>query len=93
MMEGASFEEAVVPFGPGDLLLIHSDGVTEAVNAADEEFGEAALVALVRENRGLSAAELVERIIAAVQLHARGVQQADDVTLLVIQRAANTAAA
>lgn len=39
------------------------------------------------------AAELVERIIAAVQLHARGVEQADDVTLLVIQRAANTAAA
>ena len=56
-------------------------------------FQPAAGVALVRENRGLPAAELVERIIAAVQLHARGVEQADDVTLLVIQRAGNTAAA
>ena len=88
MIEGVAFEEAVVPFAPGDLLVIYSDGVTEALSAAGEEFGEPALTALVQQNRALASPDLIEKILAAVQLHARGVEQADDITLAVVRRTA-----
>jgi serine phosphatase RsbU (regulator of sigma subunit) len=67
---------------PGDTLLLYTDGVTEALNAEGEEFGEERLLEAARQHRELSPPEL----LAAVADHARGFsphEQSDDVTLIV----------
>jgi len=79
----AEFREASVPFLPGDTLVLYTDGITEAVNTSDEEFGMDRLVALVRESDGVSPAMVSGRIFEAVKDFTRGVAQYDDQTVLV----------
>ena len=68
------------------MLFRSSDGISEAVNHADEEFSEARIFELVAANRDASAAELIEKILQEVSRHAAGQPQMDDMTLVVIQR-------
>jgi serine phosphatase RsbU (regulator of sigma subunit) len=69
----------------GDLLMIVSDGVTEAADAADNEFGEARLAeALCAEEGGAAAA--VEAVVAAARVFAAGAPQSDDITCLALGR-------
>ncbi|MBV9609558.1 MAG: SpoIIE family protein phosphatase, partial [Acidobacteria bacterium] len=67
---------------PGDILIIWTDGVTEAPNARFEEFGEERLVEIIRENRGVSPGELMAIVEARVQEFG-GATQADDITMIV----------
>ncbi|MCH8069271.1 MAG: SpoIIE family protein phosphatase [Candidatus Marinimicrobia bacterium] len=85
-MKDVTYEEEVVPFHPGDVLVIYSDGVTEAMDAKEEEFGEKRLETLVRDNLVLSSGELMEKIISAVQSFAGDTPQYDDITLVVVKR-------
>jgi CheY-like chemotaxis protein len=78
---GSTFEEDVVRIEPGDVLVMFSDGITEALSAGDEEFGDDRLAALVAPRRTEPAAVLVDGIISAVTLHARGMPQGDDMTV------------
>ena len=75
-------EEAEVDIAPGDRLVVFSDGVTEARNAREEEFGEARLVEAVLREGPRPLALLPAAILAAVEGFT-GTPQADDVTLLV----------
>jgi phosphoserine phosphatase RsbU/P len=77
--ESATDEEKL---NPGDLLVIYTDGVTEAPNSEGEEFGEARLVELIRKNRGLPVNEVLAAIQEGVQEFSPG-PQADDITLIV----------
>jgi phosphoserine phosphatase RsbU/P len=70
---------------PGDVLAIYSDGVTEAVNAANEMFGDERLEKLVQENAGLSAEAIRNKIVSAVMAFTRGLPQGDDITLIVLK--------
>jgi len=85
-LENFAFEEQVIPFSPGDLLLMYSDGITEAMNADEEEFGENRLVEVTLKHRDELASTLIEKIIAAVKLHTGDAPQMDDITLVVIKR-------
>ena len=68
---------------PGDVLLIYTDGISEAAAGENaEEFGEERLVQGVRTNRLKPAAEMLEAIVAEVQRFSHG-EQADDMTLIV----------
>jgi serine phosphatase RsbU (regulator of sigma subunit) len=80
------FQEETIALNPGDVMLIYSDGITEAVNAGSEDFGEHRLIALVQQNLPLPAGELIEKIIAAVKAFAGNVPQRDDITLVVVKR-------
>src|SRR5689334_5518793 len=71
-----------VELHPGDLLVIYTDGVTEAPNAEGEEFGEARLIELIQKNRELPVNEVLAAIQASVQEFS-GATQADDITLIV----------
>lgn len=73
---------------PGDLLVIYSDGVTDAVNGADQLFETAGLIAAMRAARDRPAADLIVALVDAVQTHAAGTPQADDITLVVVRREA-----
>jgi phosphoserine phosphatase RsbU/P len=67
---------------PGDLLVIYSDGVTEAMNGTDEEFGEARFIASLREFRSFTLASLLTSLVSAVKAFSGDIQS-DDLTLLV----------
>jgi sigma-B regulation protein RsbU (phosphoserine phosphatase) len=70
---------------PGDMLLLYSDGVTEAANPAGEEF-EGHFLELAREIRGSSAAEIVQRVHEAVRDWIAGQPPADDITVVCARR-------
>jgi serine phosphatase RsbU (regulator of sigma subunit)/predicted enzyme related to lactoylglutathione lyase len=67
---------------PGDTLLLYTDGATEAVNNAEEEFAEQGLVEALRRHRGLPSHELIDAIVQEVSAFSHGEQQ-DDITLIV----------
>jgi serine phosphatase RsbU (regulator of sigma subunit)/pSer/pThr/pTyr-binding forkhead associated (FHA) protein len=85
LFEGATFEEETVTLGPGDLLLVFSDGVTEAVNVSGEEFGDARLIASFQRRRGEPLQEMLEGLLADVKQFAGEATQNDDITMLLIQ--------
>lgn len=68
---------------PDDLLVLYSDGITEAIDGKDEEFGLERLKALVGANRSEAPVEVTQRIFAAVDDFTRGIAQYDDQTVLV----------
>ena len=71
---------------PGDMLVVYSDGVTEANNPAGEEFDVSGLTETVIPARGDSAHTVIERINDAVQTFTAGAPQSDDITLIVARR-------
>jgi sigma-B regulation protein RsbU (phosphoserine phosphatase) len=71
-----------ITLAPGDLLVVYTDGVTEAMDAAATEFGEARLIETVCRNRQLPPAQLITAIQQAVQQFSTG-EQFDDLTLVI----------
>jgi serine phosphatase RsbU (regulator of sigma subunit)/pSer/pThr/pTyr-binding forkhead associated (FHA) protein len=89
----AEFREGHAQLRPGDVLVIYSDGVSEAVNPTGEEFGAARLRETVASNLHASAAGIRDRIEAALTMWAHGTPAADDITLVIVKRQAEGAAA
>jgi serine phosphatase RsbU (regulator of sigma subunit)/predicted ester cyclase len=79
----ASFEEGGARLATGDTLLMFSDGVTEARNANDEEFGEARLIAHTEEHVARSPAEFLDGILGALREFVGPTHQSDDITVAV----------
>ncbi len=73
---------AETTLAPSDILAIYTDGIVEAMNANQEEFGEDRLVRILRDNRHLDATSLLDAVVAGVQQFAGG-EQSDDLTLLI----------
>jgi serine phosphatase RsbU (regulator of sigma subunit) len=84
--EGMSWKISSVRFQPGDLLVLYTDGVTEAENACHEFFGSDRLIAMVKENLGKSAQEIHEMVIRGLCEFAGSLSQCDDITLMVLAR-------
>jgi len=84
--ENAAYGEQAVTLAPGDVLVIFSDGITEAGNKAGEEFGEERLAVLIEHNRQLDAEALADAIFDAVGRHTGRTPQQDDMTLVVVKR-------
>jgi sigma-B regulation protein RsbU (phosphoserine phosphatase) len=79
-------------FEPGDKLILVTDGVTEAMNAAKEEFGEPRFVAVVETGLQEPPRDVVSRLFAAVDAFADGEEQSDDIGCLTIERKPGAAA-
>jgi sigma-B regulation protein RsbU (phosphoserine phosphatase) len=71
-----------VPVGPGDVLVIYTDGVTEAPDEAGEEFGESRLLEILRAHQQLPVKDMLSAILNEVQQFS-GASQADDLTLVI----------
>jgi sigma-B regulation protein RsbU (phosphoserine phosphatase) len=82
----ASYSEYHTRLEPGDLIAIYSDGVTEATNAKDEEFGDERFAEVLRQNRSRSAGEIVSAVNEALTAFEAGSPPADDITLVVARR-------
>ncbi len=78
-------QEQSLPLAEGDLVVLYTDGVTEAVNEHDEAFGMERLVQVVRDNRGFSAGDVIRKIQDAVIAFAGGRPQFDDIALVVLK--------
>jgi sigma-B regulation protein RsbU (phosphoserine phosphatase) len=85
LFEHAVFEEDTLTVQPGDLLVTFSDGVTEALSAAGEEYGEARLLECVQANRDASVPDILDHILASVRDFTAGAVQNDDVTALIVR--------
>jgi serine phosphatase RsbU (regulator of sigma subunit) len=81
----ATFDEETVQLDPGDVLVVFSDGVTEAMNVDGADFGEQRLLSSIPDNRECSPTVLLERILTAVHEFSAGAEQSDDVTALVLR--------
>lgn len=86
------YQQDTVELAPGEVIVMYTDGITEAVSpGADEEdpeamFGEERLCEVIRRSSHLPASGIQDAILAAVADHTRGVAQSDDITLVVIRR-------
>jgi sigma-B regulation protein RsbU (phosphoserine phosphatase) len=86
MMAGTTYAEGDLLLEPGDLLVVYSDGLTEARDARDEEFGADRLKALLPRLRGLSAEQCVRVIIDEVNAFLGSERPHDDLSLVVLTR-------
>lgn len=75
-----------VPLGPGDTVVIYTDGVTEAADPQGEAYGLGRLQELVLRRSGSSAEDLIDSVEQDLESFVRGVPYADDRTLLVLRR-------
>ena len=82
---GVNYDELSFPLNAGDVYVFCSDGVSEAMNEASEEFTTPRLIEVVRESRHLPAAEIVQRIMSAVAEHRAGFPPNDDTTVVVVK--------
>ena len=85
------FEQMKVNVGltvmrPGELFFLYTDGVTEAEDAGQNDFGEDRLRVLLAEGDVADAVQCIARVGAAVREFARGVPQFDDITCLALRR-------
>jgi phosphoserine phosphatase RsbU/P len=79
------YERGVFTLEAGDLLVLFTDGVSESMNARDEEWGEERLIGFAKSCHGLTAVEGMWRILAAARAFAAGAEQHDDMTLVVLR--------
>lgn len=86
MFEGMDWQQATVQINPGDVLLLYTDGVTEAQNLADEEFGDDRLFAVGRASMKGSSADIQQAIIGSIDEFVGEAPQFDDVILMVVAR-------
>ena len=82
----AEYTEVRAKMEPGDTLVLFSDGVTEAVNPSDEDFGETRLAELVASLSGRPAREIVKAVHDEVARFTQGAPPADDITVVVARR-------
>jgi sigma-B regulation protein RsbU (phosphoserine phosphatase) len=87
MLPAFTYEEETVAFDPGGGLVIFSDGVSEAMNADEQLFGDERIVEVLGKHREASAQELIDHSVDAVKRYAGTYPQTDDITLLVVRRA------
>jgi sigma-B regulation protein RsbU (phosphoserine phosphatase) len=77
-------EEQLVIQG-GDFIVLFTDGITEAMNHANDLFGEARLSRIVQEHGHLASGELRERILREIEAFVGGADQHDDMTMILIK--------
>lgn len=86
LFEDASYEESVTPFGDRDGLLLFSDGITEAMDPFQAEYGDDRLAALWSARPADGPGEFTERLISEVAEFRGAAAQSDDITVVVVGR-------
>jgi phosphoserine phosphatase RsbU/P len=85
LFEHAAFEEETLSLSPGDFVLAFSDGVTEAMNAAGEEFGDDRLAACIERDRARAPHAIVDALFAELRAFCGDATASDDVTIVMVR--------
>jgi sigma-B regulation protein RsbU (phosphoserine phosphatase) len=91
LLESFPYEQGSVSIEPGDVFVAFTDGISESMNSADEEWGEKALIETVKACSGLSPSQTIIRIMQAADAFVAGAKQHDDMTLVVLRAEAKNA--
>ncbi len=86
VLDDFPYQQDQTGMNPGDLLVIYSDGIPDAVNEFDHPFGEERFVACVRDAAAEPAEAIMQRVIEAVRAHEQGADRIDDLTIIVVKR-------
>jgi phosphoserine phosphatase RsbU/P len=86
LFPGQEYANETLELGPGDSLVLYTDGVSEANDATGALFGEERIQACFAQEAGPTAAETVDGLLRAVRAFAGGAQQSDDITILALRR-------
>jgi serine phosphatase RsbU (regulator of sigma subunit) len=86
MFDFATYEARPFCLETDDILVIYSDGLTEAENQMDEMFGEKELLRIIREEGPGGGRALKDKLLVSVEAFTQGVPQSDDITFVVVER-------
>jgi phosphoserine phosphatase RsbU/P len=86
MLEGRAYEVGEETIGPGEVLVLYTDGLTESRNAGEEEFGVEGLAGVLREERDKDAPEVLDAVFRGLARFTACVEPFDDRTLVVVKR-------
>jgi sigma-B regulation protein RsbU (phosphoserine phosphatase) len=84
-IDGIDYQESTIKLDTGDALVMFTDGVTEAMNTSNEEFGEKRLEATLEEMIRQSCQQIIDAIREDVSAFTIGAEQSDDITMLAIK--------
>jgi sigma-B regulation protein RsbU (phosphoserine phosphatase) len=82
----ATWQQKALKFSPGDLLVMYTNGITEAHNRQGTFFGDARLANTLHTNKDRTAGDIVEAILGEVNGFTRGALNQDDMALVVLSR-------
>ena len=85
LIKSFPYQQGEVTMIPGDILVAFTDGISEAMNNSDDEWGEGALIQSVERCSGLPAQEVLDRVFKDCDQFVAGAKQHDDMTLLVLR--------
>ncbi len=85
ILPDTQYESATITLAPGDWLIIFTDGLVEAENARQEDYGEARLLTAIEAGKSVEPAEMLKRLMAEVDLFVGNTPQHDDVTCLLLK--------
>ena len=86
LMKTSNYAEEEIDLNPGDLMVVYSDGVTEARNERDEFYGDQRLMSLIGKSAGISPDRVGERILAEVDQFVGDAPRSDDLSLVIVKR-------
>jgi sigma-B regulation protein RsbU (phosphoserine phosphatase) len=85
LLESYPYQQASLTIEPEDIFIAFTDGISEAMNSADEEWGEEQLIETIKACAGLSPSETIARVMQAADVFVAGAKQHDDMTLVVLR--------
>ncbi|MDY6878384.1 MAG: GAF domain-containing SpoIIE family protein phosphatase [Chloroflexota bacterium] len=85
VLPNVSFEEKQTSISSGDVLVMYTDGITEGQNLDGEQFGEERLYRIITEMADCPAQAIADGVLSATRVHGRGVDQYDDISLIVMK--------
>ncbi len=86
MFDFASYQSSALHLGKGDILVVYSDGLTDAQNQREEMFGEKRLRSLIRQDAPSGSPALVQKLLQAIEEFTEGMPQTDDITFIVVEK-------
>jgi sigma-B regulation protein RsbU (phosphoserine phosphatase) len=86
MFDSASYESRAFRLDRGDILVVYSDGLTDAQNQREEMFGKERLLHLIRQEAPSGSDALEQALLKAVAEFTRGTPQTDDITFVVVEK-------
>ncbi len=86
MFESASYPARPFQLGPGDLLVVYSDGLTDAHNQREEMFGEERLLKIIQQEAPAGSCMLEKKLLEGIEEFTEGMPQTDDITFVIVQK-------
>jgi serine phosphatase RsbU (regulator of sigma subunit) len=85
MFESASYEPRALRLDQGDILVVNSDGLTDAQNSREEMFGEQRLLRIIRQEAPSGGRAIERKFLTAIEEFTQGTPQTDDITFVIVE--------